>query len=104
MLFMKPQKTVTEELVRHLAKLANLNLTQNQLLKLLPQFSSIIDLVSKVQSLKTDNIPETSQVTGLENVFREDIVDTSRMLSQKDVLSNVKKTHKGFIEVTAIFE
>lgn len=101
---MKHQKTVTEELVRHLAKLANLNLTQNQLLKLLPQFNSVIDLVSKVQSLKTDKIPETSQVTGLENVFREDIVDSSRMLSQKDVLSNAKKTYKGFIEVTAIFE
>ena len=104
MLIMKPQKPITEELVRHLAKLANLNLSQNQLLKLLPQFRSVIDLVSKVQSLNTDNIPETSQVTGLENVFREDMVDEKRMLSQKEVLANAKKTHKGFIEVMAIFE
>ena len=100
MLTMKPQKPITEELVRHLAKLANLNLSQNQLLKLLPQFRSVIDLVSKVQSLNTDNIPETSQVTGLENVTRED--ETTPSLSQEEALSNTKSHHNGLFKVKAI--
>jgi aspartyl-tRNA(Asn)/glutamyl-tRNA(Gln) amidotransferase subunit C len=101
---MKSRTKITLEEVKHLAKLANLHLSDSKLQELLPQFASILEFVSKVQSLNTENIHETSQVTGLENVFREDVVDDSRMLSQKEALSNAKKTYNGFFSVDAIFE
>ena len=56
---MKNQKAITKDQVKHLAKLANLKLTDKELEKLLPQFTSVVDFVSKVQSLNTKNIPET---------------------------------------------
>ncbi|OGF99011.1 hypothetical protein A3D78_00360 [Candidatus Gottesmanbacteria bacterium RIFCSPHIGHO2_02_FULL_39_14] len=101
---MKNQKAITKDQVKHLAKLANLKLTDKELEKLLPQFTSVVDFVSKVQSLNTKNIPETSQVTGLENIFREDLIDKNRMFTQDEALSNAKKTYKGYFEVDAIFE
>ena len=97
-------KTLTLTDVKHIAKLANLNLSNKQIEKLTPQFTSVMDLVSKIQELNTDGIEETSQVTGLENVFREDVVDEKRILSQEGALSNAKKTHNGYFMVDAIFE
>lgn len=101
---MGKQKIINLDEVKHLAKLANLKLTDKQLEELLPQFSSVLELVSKVQSLNTENVPETSQVTGQENVFREDKVEITRMLSQEEALSNAKKKYNGYFEVEAIFE
>lgn len=101
---MNSKGKLTLENVRHLAKLANLSLTERQLEELLPQFSNILKFVSQVQSLKTDNVEETSQITGLENVFREDIVDEKRMFSQDEALRNANRKHNGFFVVDAILE
>lgn len=97
-------KNLTIEDVKHIAKLANLNLTDEQIEKLTPQFSSVLELVSKIKELNTEGIEETSQVTGLENVFRDDAVDEKRMLTQDEALSSAKKKHNGYFVVDAIFE
>lgn len=90
--------------VKHLAKLANLKLSEEQIKKIIPSLSIFLDYVSKIKSLDTKDIEETSQVTGRENIFREDEIDVKRMLTQKEALSNAKKTHQGFFMVDAIFE
>lgn len=101
---MQPKPKIDSKIVKHIAKLANLKLTDEQIEKLTPQFTSVLDLVSKIQELNTEGVEETSQVTGLENVFREDVVDEKRMLTQESALSNAKKRHKGYFVVDAIFE
>ena|SRR3989338_8092491 len=90
--------------VRHLAKLANLKLSDMQLKKIVPDVSVFLDYVSKIKSLDTKNVEETSQVTGQENVFREDVVDDKRMLTQEEALSNAKKKYQGYFLVDAIFD
>lgn len=89
--------------VKHVAKLANLPLSDAQLQQLEAGLSSVIDLVGHIQKLDTANIEPTSQVTGLENVTRPDVVDMSRVLSQEQALSNAKKTDHGYFVVPAIF-
>ena|SRR3989344_3852830 len=93
-----------QEEVMHVAELANLILTQKEVQKFLPQLVAILDFVSKLQKLNTRKIGTTSQVTGLVNVFREDAIDDSRTLSQKEALKNAHRTHNGFFVVPAIFE
>lgn len=94
----------TQDDVKHTARLANLQLTNEQTQKLLTSLQSIISYMSKIQNIDTKGVTETSQVTGLENVFREDIVDEKRLLTQKEALSNAKQSHKGFFVVPAIFD
>lgn len=89
--------------IGHIAKLANLKLTLAQLKKFQKQLPSVLEYVSKVQQLNTAKIPETSQVTDLSNVVREDKVDSSRMLSQAESLSNARASHKGYFVVKSIF-
>jgi len=57
--------------------------------------------VEMLNRVPTEKVEPTSQVTGLENVFRED--ETGPSLSPKEVLSGSKSTHKGMFKIKAIF-
>ncbi|MBI3559237.1 Asp-tRNA(Asn)/Glu-tRNA(Gln) amidotransferase subunit GatC [Candidatus Gottesmanbacteria bacterium] len=63
-----------------------------------------MEIVSKLQKIETKNVVPTSQVTGLTNVFREDVIETDRILTQSEALSNAKKTHNGYFVVPKILE
>ncbi len=63
---------------------------------------SIIEYVNKIQEINTENVIPTSQVTGLENIFREDIVKPS--FSQKEALANATRKYKGYFVAKSVFE
>jgi aspartyl-tRNA(Asn)/glutamyl-tRNA(Gln) amidotransferase subunit C len=86
----------------HIAQLASLPLSDAEAENLMEQVGVTVSYVSQIQQLPTDNIAETSQVTDSENIFREDIVEADRMLSQEAALSNAMKTHNGFFVVDAV--
>lgn len=88
--------------VSHIAKLANLSLKKDEIEIYESQLSTIIDYIDKLKEVDTENVPETSQVTNLENVTKEDV--TSPSLSQDEALSNTENKHNGFFKVKAIFE
>jgi len=88
--------------VKHVALLANLKLSQKEIKKFQKQLSEILDYVNILNKLDTKGIEPTSQVTGLENVFRKDKPTPS--LSQKEALSGAKEKHNNFFKVKAIFD
>ena len=90
--------------VLHVAKLANLNLTDSEIAKFLPQLSSVVDFVSQLNEVDTEGIEPTAQVTGLENVTRADLVKTENCLTQEEALSGTDKTYNGYFKVKAILE
>lgn len=90
--------------VKHLAKLANLQFSDDKLASLKSQIEATFDYVNTLQATDTKDIPETNQVTGLESVLREDRVDEQRMLTQQQALSGAKNTHQGYFVVPAILE
>lgn len=96
-------KTVGREEVKKIANLANLTVTPGQIKKFGPQLSSVLEYVSKVQKLNTQNVPEAAQVTNTENVFRADEIDNERILTQKEAVANAKRVHNGYFVVKAIF-
>lgn len=97
-------KQITLDTVKKVAKLANLPISQKQANELTKQLGVTVTYVSQLQALPTENVTETAQVTGLTNVWREDVVDKTRMLSQKEALANARRKHNGFFVVDAIFE
>lgn len=86
--------------VLHIAKLANLPLNPGETRKFEKQLSEILNYVEKLKKVDTKNIETTSQITGLENVTRDD--KTIPSLTQEEALSNAKSQHNGFIKVKAI--
>lgn len=88
--------------VRHIAKLAQLKLTEAEIKKFQKLLSDTIIYVRRLNELNTKMVVPTSQVTGLENVFREDRAEQS--LSQNQALANAKETKNGYFKIKAIFK
>lgn len=87
--------------VSHIAKLANLPLSPAEKTKFEKQLGETLEYVEGLNEVKTKNTEPTSQVTGLENITREDTTKPS--LSQNEALSNTRSKHNGFFKVKAIF-
>jgi aspartyl-tRNA(Asn)/glutamyl-tRNA(Gln) amidotransferase subunit C len=88
--------------VAKIAKLANLEIKKENLGKFEKQLFSILQYVNKLKEVDTKDVETTSQVTGLENVTRED--QPSPSLSQEEVLLNSKSIHNGMFKVKAILD
>lgn len=80
--------------IKHVAKLSNLLLSDQELELLGEELSETIEFIDHLSEIDTDDTKPTSQVTGKTNELREDNVLPS--LSQKDALKNAKKTHDGY--------
>lgn len=65
---------LTEDQVRHIAKLARIRLTDKEVKKFSKQLSGVLDYMDILNEVDTKNVPETSQVTGLKNVMEEDVI------------------------------
>lgn len=88
--------------IKHVAKLANLTLSDYEIKKLEKQLKETIKFVDKLEEINTKGIQPTSQITGLENVTRED--NPTPSLSQEEALKNAKSIHNGLFKVKAILE
>jgi len=88
--------------VQHVAQLANLPLTNKELKLFQTQLSDILKYIDQLQEVNTEGVEPTSQVTGLTNVLREDILTDS--LTQTQALSNAPKTKNGYILVPGILK
>lgn len=62
--------------VQHLAQLSSLQLDDTEAEALRVDIASILGYIEQLSELSTDGVEPTYQVTDLENVWREDIVNT----------------------------
>lgn len=88
--------------VLHVAKLARLNLTEDEIAKFTPQLSKIIGYVGELSEVDTKNTEPTNQTTGLTDVVREDLATSDESLSQDKALSGTEEVHNGYFKVKAI--
>ena len=88
--------------VEHVAYLARLGLTNEELTRLEGQLNHILDQYAILTELPTDDIPPTAQTIELENILRDDVVRPSLPLA--DVLANAPAHDGGFIVVPAILD
>ncbi|GAC1392038.1 MAG: Asp-tRNA(Asn)/Glu-tRNA(Gln) amidotransferase subunit GatC [Candidatus Saccharimonadales bacterium] len=88
--------------VLKLAKLARLNLTNEEVDRYKEELASILDYVDQLQSLNFEDIPPTTQVTGLNNVMRKDEVINYGNTS--DLLNNAPQVEKTYLKVRRMLE
>lgn len=60
--------------IEHIAKLARLDLSEEEYEKFGPQLSGILGYIDQLKEVDTSQVEPTAQVTGLENGLREDEV------------------------------
>ena len=70
--------TITNDDVRHLAQLSGLQMPDAEIKSLCVDIKEIINYINQLDELDTDGVEPTYQVTGLQNVWRDDeIIDSS---------------------------
>jgi aspartyl-tRNA(Asn)/glutamyl-tRNA(Gln) amidotransferase subunit C len=92
--------SLTRSDVEHVAHLARLGLTEDELALLQGQLNHILDQYQKLAELDTDAIPPTAQTIELENILREDVARPS--LDADAVLANTPERDGNFFIVPAI--
>jgi aspartyl/glutamyl-tRNA(Asn/Gln) amidotransferase C subunit len=88
--------------VKKLATLSKLKIDKKEEGYFKKQFEETIKIIEEFNKLDTSKTSPTYIVTGTQNVLREDKIDSSKIFSQEDTLSNAKRTHNGFFVVDAI--
>lgn len=94
---MAMSKLSREEVLR-LARLARLDLTDDEVEEFQNQLGEILQYVEQLQSIDISGLEPTNQVTGLINVMREDTVRDYGYEPRK-LLENVPKVQDDMIQV-----
>jgi aspartyl-tRNA(Asn)/glutamyl-tRNA(Gln) amidotransferase subunit C len=90
------------EQVRHIAWLARLGLSDEEVEKFSLQLSNILENFEILQQVATANVQPATHTVELQNVFRKDNVAES--YSQAEILSNAPKQAEKCFKVQAILE
>jgi aspartyl-tRNA(Asn)/glutamyl-tRNA(Gln) amidotransferase subunit C len=93
---------LSDEQVRHIAWLARLGLSDEEVEKFSLQLSNILENVEILQQVDTTNVPPATHTIPLQNVLRKD--DVAKSYSQSEVLSNAPKQAEKCFKVQAILE
>ena len=88
---------ITRQQVLHVAKLAHLDLTDEEVDKFREQLSAILDAVSKVSELDLADVPPTSHPLELVNVWRDD--EPRPCLTAEEALQNAPEREGDFFKV-----
>ena len=99
---MKKKKTLTTEEIKHLAKLANLPLTEEEIKKYSNQLEETIDYVENLKELDTENITPTSHTVNLKDVYFSDGEKNERGLTESEATKNAKNKKNSFFAVKRI--
>ena len=94
--------TLSRSDVEHVALLARLGLSDEELTLLEGQLNHILDQYSILADVPTDDIAPTAQTIELENILRDDVVRPS--LPVEAVLANAPMRNGEFIVVPAILD
>jgi aspartyl-tRNA(Asn)/glutamyl-tRNA(Gln) amidotransferase subunit C len=94
--------SLTREQVQHVAKLARLSLSDDEITTFTGQMGTILDYVKKLNELNTDGIVPTAHAVPMENAFRDDVVRPS--IGVDNALANAPDRVEGFFRVPKVIE
>ena len=94
--------SLTRDDVLHVARLARLGLTDEEVERMQGQLSMILDQFETLRRLETDAVPPTFQVFATTNVFRED--EPAPSFPVDDILQNAPRREGEYFRVRAVLD
>ena len=93
--------TITNDDVRHLAQLSSLQMSGPEVKSIRADIEGIINYIGQLDELDTDGVEPTYQVTGLQNVCRDDeIIDSS--VSRQQLLALAAEQSDNCVKVPKV--
>ncbi|MFC7393469.1 Asp-tRNA(Asn)/Glu-tRNA(Gln) amidotransferase subunit GatC [Scopulibacillus cellulosilyticus] len=93
---------ITKEQVKHVANLARLSFTDEEVETFTSQLGDIIDFAEQLNELDTSGVEPTTHVLDISNVLREDI--SREWLTREEALKNAPDQQNGQVKVPAVLE
>jgi aspartyl-tRNA(Asn)/glutamyl-tRNA(Gln) amidotransferase subunit C len=97
-----PIMKLSREEVLHIARLARVGLTEEDVNRLREQLSNILEHFEALKQVDTTDVPPTAQSIPLQNVTKDDKVKPS--LPQEQTLANAPRKDGEFFRVKAVLE
>jgi len=97
---------ITREEVQHIAKLARLGLTEQEVEKYQKELSAILDYIEKLKEVDISGVEPTSHSVLMENVVREDKISptSAKATSGREKIMELFPEKKdGYLKVKSIF-
>jgi aspartyl-tRNA(Asn)/glutamyl-tRNA(Gln) amidotransferase subunit C len=91
---------VDEKLVQEIASLARLDLTNEETKMFVSQFKDILEYVSILNEVDTENVPPAYLSSANQSVMREDEIEES--VPTKDFLSNVPQSKDDYVLIPRV--
>ncbi|MBI4863365.1 MAG: Asp-tRNA(Asn)/Glu-tRNA(Gln) amidotransferase subunit GatC [Candidatus Riflebacteria bacterium] len=91
---------IDRQLVRYLANLSRLSLSEEEIPAYERQLSDILTLMEKLAEIDVSDVPETAQVLDVENVLRPDEPRPSS--PRQEILANAPETRDGQFAVPKV--
>jgi len=88
--------------VKHIASLARIGLTEEEIEMFGEQLSQILEQFEVLNELDTSGVTPTAHAGGLQTVMRDDLAEDS--LDSEDVLKNAPRREGEFFRVNAVLE
>lgn len=92
--------SLSRDEVRHVAGLARLALSDDEVAELAPQLSTILDYAEQVGEVAADDVPASTHPVPLANVLRPD--ERRPSLSRQDVLAGAPEVEQDRFAVPRI--
>jgi aspartyl-tRNA(Asn)/glutamyl-tRNA(Gln) amidotransferase subunit C len=93
---------IQESEVRHIAHLARLNPTDDEVTLFADQLSSILAYVEQLNEVDTTDVPPTAHALPVRNVFREDV--PGNCLTPDEALAGAPARDGSFFAVPKVLE
>ena len=87
---------INKELIKHVASVARLELSEKEIETFLPQLKDVLATFSKVAEVNTTNVKESFHPVELKNRMREDI--PGDCLTQEQALKNTEHKKDGYFK------
>jgi aspartyl-tRNA(Asn)/glutamyl-tRNA(Gln) amidotransferase subunit C len=93
---------LSREEVLHIARLARVGLTEDEISRFSEQLSNILEHFEALQEVDTTDVPPTAQSVALQSVMRDDEVAPS--LPAGDIMANAPRREGDCFRVRAVLE
>ena len=94
--------SLSPEQVRHIALLARVGITDEEVARFQVQLSQILDYFARLEAVDTENVPPTAHTLAMENVMRDD--EPRPSFDKEEVLANAPQREEDLFRVRAILE
>ncbi|MGM9572715.1 MAG: Asp-tRNA(Asn)/Glu-tRNA(Gln) amidotransferase subunit GatC [bacterium] len=93
---------INKQEIEHVAHLARLEIAEDKIEVFTEQMNNILEHISMLNKVDTDNVPPTYHVLPEKNVWREDVVKPS--LPREEALANAPEQENGCFKVLKVIE